>query len=294
MTTVLDAELVADTRCELGEGPIWDEAAQELVWVDIMASRVLRYRPTDGRVTTIETPSHVGSVAVRQSGGLVGALVDGFWVTDDGPGEWRPFARVGADDPEIRFNDGKCDPRGRFLAGTMRYDKQTGAGALYRLEPDGRVDQILDDVTISNGLAWTPDGGTMYYIDTPTRRVDVFEYDLPAGRMSERRPWLVLGPDEPGNPDGQTIDTDGGLWVAMWGAAAVYRYDEHGRLDVVVRVPASHVTSCTFGGPDLDDLYITCAWSERSDAERAAEPLAGSLFQVRPGRRGHPPVTFAG
>jgi len=290
----LEAELVLDGRWELGEGPIWDTREAELVWVDIMGDAVLRWRPGDERARALPTPLDIGSVAVRRGGGYVAALADGFWVVDAGSTEWRPFARVEADRPDLRFNDGKCDPTGRFLAGSMAYDKRAGAGGFYRLDPDGTVEQLLDGITISNGLTWTADGRTLYYIDTPTRTIDVFDYDLPTGALSDRRPHLVLPDGEPGSLDGMTMDTDGGLWVALWNGSKVVRFAPGGGVDVVVDLPVSHVTSCIFGGPDLTDLYITCAWSELTDDERAAEPHAGSLFRVRPGVRGYPPVEFAG
>ena len=289
----LTAELVVDGRWELGEGPIWDTQTDTLVWVDIMGQQVLRYHPGHDRAFALPTPLDIGSVAIRRNGGLIAALADGFWLTESGSEEWVRHRPVEADQPDLRFNDGKCDPAGRFLAGSMAYDKHDGAGGLYRLDPDGTVEQLLDGVTISNGLAWTPDGGTLYYIDTPLQRVDAFDYDTATGRLSNRRPHISV-PKEVGNPDGMTIDTDGGLWVAMWNGWSVNRYAPDGTLDLVVDVPASHVTSAIFGGPDLDDLYITCAWSELTDEERAAQPEAGSLFRVRPGVRGYPPVEFAG
>ncbi len=290
----LTAELVADGRWELGEGPIWDAGTGELVFVDIPGRQVLRYRPGDGHVSALPTPGDVGCVAVRRGGGLVAALADGFWVTDPGSETWRPFAPVEAELPDRRFNDGKCDPVGRFLAGSMAYDKRPVAGAFYRLDPDGTATQLFDGVTISNGLVWTPDGGTLYYIDTPTRRIDAFDYDLGSGAIANRRTHLTLPDDEPGDLDGMTMDTDGGLWVALWNGWRVVRFAPDGGIDVTVDLPVSHVTSVMFGGPDLDDLYITCAWSELTEAERAAEPHAGSLFMVRPGFRGYPAVEFAG
>ena len=289
----LTAELVVDGRWELGEGPIWDVQTGSLVWVDIMGQQVLRYRPGEPRAIALPTPLDVGSVAIRRGGGLVAAMADGFWLTEPDSEDWIRYRPVEADQPDLRFNDGKCDPSGRFLAGSMAYDKHTGAGALYRLDPDGTVERLLEDVSISNGLAWTPDGGTVYYIDTPLQRVDAFDYDATTGRLSNRRPHIIL-PPEVGSPDGMTIDTEGGLWIAMWNGWAVHRYSPHGTLDLIVDVPASHVTSAIFGGPDYADLYITCAWSELTDEERAAQPHAGSLFRVRPGVRGYPPVEFAG
>ena len=290
----IKADLVLDGRWELGEGPIWDTRNQELVWVDIPGDQVLCWRPGDDRARALPTPLDIGSVAVRADGGYVAALADGFWVVDADSERWQPFARVEADRPDLRFNDGKCDPAGRFLAGSMAYDKRRGAGGFYRLDPDGTVVQLLDGITISNGLTWTPDARTMYYIDTPTRKIDAFDYDLATGALSGRRTHIELVPGEPGDLDGMTMDTEGGLWVALWNGFNVVRFAPGGGIDVVVELPASHVTSCIFGGPDLTDLYITCAWSELTDAERAAEPHAGSLFRVRPGFQGYPPVEFAG
>ena len=294
MASTLDAALLVDSGCEVGEGPIWDLGRGELVWVDIYGRQVLRYRPSDGRTSAIATPSDVGSVAVRRSGGLVAALADGFWVTEADSTGWRRIAAVDADRADLRFNDGKCDPAGRFIAGTMGYDKKPGMGALYRLDVDAAVQRLLEGVTISNGLAWSEDGGTLYYIDTPTRRVDAFDYEPATGGISDRRPWITLPKETPGSPDGMTIDTDGGLWVALWGGSAVQRYDRDGRLDMVVRLPTAHVTSCTFGGPTLEDLYITSAWSELDADDRAAQPHAGSVFHVRPGFRGYPAFEYAG
>ena len=290
----LTAEVVADGRWELGEGPIWDATTGELAFVDIPGRQVLRYRPSDGRVTSVATPSDIGCVAIRRGGGMVAALEDGFWVTDPGSDAWRLLAPVEADLPDRRFNDGKCDPVGRLLAGSMAYDKRKGAGGFYRLDPDGTTTQLLDGITISNGLVWTPDGGTLYYIDTPTRRIDALDYDLATGAIANRRTHLRLADDEPGDLDGMTMDTDGGLWVALWNGFKVVRFAPAGGIDVVVEMPASHVTSVMFGGPELEDLYITCAWSELTDEERAAEPMAGSLFKVTPGFRGYPAVEFAG
>ena len=294
MTERMTAELVVDGRWELGEGPIWDEQTGELVWVDILGQQVLRYLPGNSRARALPTPLDVGAVAVRRGGGLVAAMADGFWLIERDSEEWTRYRPVEADRPDLRFNDGKCDPQGRFLAGSMAYDKRAGAGALYRLDPDGSVEQLLDGVTISNGLAWTPDGGTLYYIDTPSRRIDVFDYDVATGRISGREPHISLPDDETGSLDGMTIDTEGGLWVALWGGSRVVRFGPDRRVDVEISVGASHVTSCTFGGPALSDLWITCAWSERTEAERASEPHAGGLFRVRPGVKGYPPVEFAG
>ncbi len=285
------AEVVVNLGSELGEGPIWDARSGRLVWIDILGRRIHRTHPASGLTESIETPSQVGSVAVRAGGGFVAALADGFWVADPG-GAWRQLATVEADRPDLRFNDGKCDPSGRFWAGSMAHDARPGAGALYRLEPDGTVSRALAGVTISNGLAWSPDGRTMYYIDTPTQRVDALSFDLVTGAVSGRRS-IVRIPADMGSPDGMTVDAEGGLWIALWGGSAVHRYVD-GRLAQVVRLPVSQPTSCAFGGPDLDELYITSAWEGLSVTARGTQPLAGAIFRARPGVRGLPAAEFLG
>ncbi len=294
-TTAEEAELVLDARAELGEGPVWDATTDELVWVDILGRRVHRYRPDDGSSRTFETPSPVGAVATRSNGGLVLALEDGFWLQDpgDGNGGLRRLTEVESDVPGNRMNDGKVDPAGRFWAGTMAYDGTPGAGSLYRLEPDGHVTRVLRGVTTSNGLGWSPDGRLMYYIDTPTQRVDAFDYEVRTGEIDGRR-TLVEIPAEVGSPDGMTVDAEGFLWVALWGGWAVHRYRPDGRLDGSIRVPVSQVSSCTFGGDGLSELYITSAATELGPDDLTAQPHAGSLFRSRPGVAGLPTHSFAG
>jgi sugar lactone lactonase YvrE len=243
-----------------------------------------------GADEVIPTPLHVGAVAPRALGGYVAALQDGFWVV--GVGEPEPIARIPEARPGLRFNDGKCDPAGRFWAGTMAYDERPGAGSLYRLEPDARVTRVLDDVGISNGLAWSPDGGTMYYVDSLTRRIDAFSFDPASGAIGDRR-VLVSIPPEAGYPDGLTVDTEGGLWVALWGGSALHRYVD-GRLDHVADLPVTRPTNCTFGGDDLDELYVTSATKDLSPGERRVQPLAGAVLRLRPGVRGLPATAFAG
>ena len=198
----------------------------------------------------------VGAVALRAGGGLVAALADGVWTVDPASGAAELFVGLG-EPPEVRSNDAKCDPAGRFLVGTMAFDNSP-IGSLYSVEADGSVRRLLDALSIANGMAWTADGGTFYYIDSPLRRVDAFDYDLATGAISRRRPYLVFDDRVP-KPDGMSIDAEGGLWIAFWGAGQIRRYGPDRELDVVVRVPATQVTSCAFGGPDLRDLYITSA-----------------------------------
>lgn len=273
---------------ELGEGPVWDVRSGRLTWVDILGRRIHATDPRTGDTQSTDVPLDVGAIVPRGAGGFVAALQDGFWVIGDGP--TRRIATVPEAGPGLRFNDGKCDPEGRFWAGTMAYDERAGAGCLYRLDTDGTVTRVLDGVTVSNGLAWSHDGTTMYYIDSPTQRIDAFSYTRASGQIGDRRTVVEI-PPELGTPDGMTIDADGGLWIALWGGSAVHRYVD-GRLDRVIALPVSKPTSCAFGGPDLDELFVTSAWKGLSADARRAEPLAGALFRLRPGVRGVPPSVF--
>jgi sugar lactone lactonase YvrE len=281
-------EVVVVAGARLGESPVWDARVHRLVWVDILASQVHLTDVRTGADEVIPTPLHVGAVAPRARGGYVAALQDGFWVV--GAGEPRPIARIPEAQPGLRFNDGATDPVGRFWAGTIAYDESAGAGSLYRLGPDGQATRVLDGVTISNGMAWSGEGKTMYYIDSATHRIDAFAFDQVSGEISDRRAEVDIPPDL-GWPDGLTVDAEGGLWVALWNGAAVHRYVE-GRLDRVVPLPVTQPTSCTFGGENLDELFVTSAADGLSVEEQAAQPLAGAVFRLRPGVQGLPPALY--
>ena len=292
--TIQDArspELLVDRGCFLGEGPVWDARIDRLIWVDLLAGR-LHLTAHDGTTDTIQLPSPVGCVVPRGSGGWAVALADGFWaVAEDG--SVVRLADVQSDRPDLRFNDGKCDPQGRFWAGTMALDHRAGAGALYRLDPDLTVHRMVDAVSISNGLDWSPDGRTMYYVDTPTQRIDRFAFDPATGAIADRHPFVTI-PAADGSPDGLTVDAEGAVWVALWDGWMVRRYLPDGTIEREIRLPVSEVTCPVFGGPDLDELYITTAWELLTEAQHAAEPLAGGLFRTRPGVRGRPASAFAG
>ncbi len=289
----LRADPVADVRGEHGEGPAWDERAGHLLWVDMLAGGLHRTR-SDGSDEVTDYDQPVCVAVPRSRGGLALALGDGLWLEEPG-GERRGLYAIPQPDGEgpIRMNDGKCDPQGRLWAGSMAYDARPGAGALYRLDRDLTVHEVVPAVTISNGLAWTPDGTTMFYIDTPTGRVDAFDADPATGAISGRRSWVEI-PEAAGGPDGMTIDDEGCLWVALWGGSAVHRYAPDGRLDTVVSLPCTQVTSCAFGGAGLDELYITTSSLGLSAEEIAAQPFAGRLFLLRPGVTGPAAVSFKG
>jgi sugar lactone lactonase YvrE len=291
MVEQLTAELVLDAHAVLGEGPVWDADAAVLWWVDIEGKRIHRFDPGDGTNRSIQTPSHVGAVALRARGGLLAALVDGVYTVDFERATFAPFAALD-EPPHVRSNESKCDPAGRFLVGTMAYDYGP-IGGLYSVEADGSVRRLLRDLEIANGMAWSADGGTFYYIDSPKRGVDAFDYDPETGDITNRRAWLTF--DDPiAKPDGMAIDSEGGLWVAFWDAAEVRRYAADRSLDIVVHLAAAQVTSGVFGGPDLRDLYITTATSGLSDAALAGQPHAGGLFRVRIPVPGLLPDRFAG
>ena len=291
--TVSDVELVVDAHAEVGEGPVWHAPQAVLIWVDITRNLVHRYKPSTGQNGTIDVGQPVGAAVARASGGLVLALRDGFGALDPTTGEVQIIAAVEADIPGNRMNDGAVDSAGRFWAGTMDFDERPGAGALYRLETDHQVVKILGDLTISNGIGWSLDDRTMYFIDSGSRQVTAFDYDAPTGAIANPR-QLVAIPPQVGVLDGLAVDAEGYVWVALWGGWAVHRYTPSGALDRVVELPTALVSSCAFGGPDLADLYITTATRDLSPGERADQPQAGGLFRCRPGVTGLPSHSFLG
>jgi sugar lactone lactonase YvrE len=288
-------EVAAAAGAELGERPVWDVGAGRLIWVDIDAGKLHRFS-ADAGDTVIAAPGvAVGAAAPRAGGGYVLAAADGFrLVTADGAADGPTV--VPPDMPaNVRFNDGACDPAGRFWAGTAATAGQSGAGTLYRLDPDGSVTAVLTGVTESNGLAWSPDATTFYYTDSgePASRVRAFSFDLRAGTLSDERDLIQFAPDD-GIADGLVVDTDGCLWIAMWGGGCVRRYTASGDLLERYPVPVSQPTCPGFGGPDLDELYLTTAWQGLSAERRQAEPLAGHLLRSRPDARGLAPNCYAG
>jgi sugar lactone lactonase YvrE len=281
-------EVALDAPAEIAESPLWDAARNVLIWVDIYPGEVHLFDPVSRADTVIPVGQPVGAAATTTAGDLILAVRDGFGRLNPETGRTEPVAEVELELPDNLMNDGKCDRAGRFLAGTTSLSETPGAGALYRLNADLTVTTLLPDVTMSNGLDWSPDGTVMYYIDSPLQRVEMLDYGAD-GSLGRRRTFAEI-PAEAGMPDGLTVDADGCVWVALWGGGAVHRFTPGGELDHVLRLPVSFVTSCAFGGADLRDLYITTSSWQFDAARFDAEPHAGALFVTRPDTVGLPPT----
>ncbi|KGN30881.1 gluconolactonase [Knoellia sinensis KCTC 19936] len=266
-----------------GEGPVWSPSWGGLRWVDMLAGDVLSLQP-DGSVGR----RHVGEVAAalrpRRGGGAVIGIERGF-ALEDPDGSVRALDEIWGD-PSVRMNEGGCDPDGRFYCGSMAYDQEEGAASLYRLDPDGTIVTVLDGLTVCNGLDWSPDGSRAFHNDTATRTIAVYDYDRDEG-LTNRRVFVEME----NRPDGLTVDAEGGVWTALSDGGAVRRYSPEGDLDVVIEVPAHKVTACTFGGENLDELFIT---TSREGLQPGEDPLTGALFRAVPGARGLPVREFAG
>ena len=288
----MKATLTLDAQALLGEGAWWHMSTRRLFWVDIEGKKLHLFRPNDGSARTVEVGERIGTVVLAGADRALVALQTGIFelnLTDESLTLiTNPLEGL----PDIRFNDGKCDPAGRLWVGSMHLSVKAGAGALYCLDTDGTVEQVRDNITISNGIVWSLDHQTMYYIDTPTYCVQAFDYDIDTGRIKCPR-TVVNIPEDMGCPDGMTIDEEGMLWVAHWGGGRVVRWNpDTGEPLLKIDVPAPLVTSCAFGGDDLRTLYITTARTDLSEEQRAAYPHSGGLFSVKPGVTGVAPYLF--
>lgn len=279
MTTV---EHLLAVQNKLGEGPLWHPDERRFYWVDIDNHCFHRYDPTGDDVETFTVGLPVGTLAFREQGGLILATRDGFAFWDEASGRLDFIVDPEADKPDCRFNDGAVDPGGRFWAGTMGRENTS---KLYRLDPDRSLHVMETGIHTSNGLGWSPDRRTMYYVDTPTQLIWAYDYDLDSGAISNRR-TLVDTQDEPGYPDGLTVDSEGFIWSARWDGWRISRYDPAGRRERIVELPVQRPTSCTFGGPDLSQLYITSAAADQAQA--------GDIFRLQTEVTGMPEPTFKG
>lgn len=287
------AKLEIDAKAELGEGSIWHPAENKLYWINIEGKELHIFDPENGADKVLRLGERVGTVVPVSNGGALVALQTGIHFINTQTGDLR-FLVNPLPHNDIRFNDGKCDAAGRFWVGSMHLEQTTGAASLYRMDADGSVHKMLDNVSISNGITWSADNKTMYYVDSPLNTIDAFDYDIRTGEISNRRVIATIG-SELGGPDGMTIDEEGKLWVALWGGNGVGRFDPaSGKLLQKIDVPAPHIASCTFGGKNLDTLYITSAREGMSKQQLEQYPLSGGLFSVQPGVKGVPAQFYKG
>lgn len=276
----------------LGESCIWSQAEQALYWVDVRGKYVRRFDQASGRVETWPMPELPGSIALHAEGGLVVAMQSGVAHLDLPGGELSWIARPHETYPHQRFNDGRCDRQGRFFVGTMDDVGRGPCGTLYRLGPDGAFDLVFGDFSIPNSLAWSPGGETMYFSDNVSRMITAYDFDGETGMPSNPRPFV--GTPAPAAPDGSTVDAEGYVWNAEYDGGRVVRYAPDGAVDRVLDMPVRRPTCCAFGGPDLSTLFVTTAAQRLTEAERAAQPLAGRLLAIEVGVRGLAEPSYAG
>jgi len=282
------AEPVGDVTAVLGEGPYWRPEDDALLWVDVVRGHLLMTRVQSGETITTELDT-VSAAFPAVGGGIITAGGHRLMLRATRPGEGlagRIIAEAPAKDG-VRFNDASVDPAGRVWVGSMDIKEKEPLGTLYRLDTGGTLTPVVKGATVSNGIGWSPDGTRMYYNDSPLRRIDMFDYDQATGEAYQGRMFADLSGAE-GFPDGLTVDADGYVWVAMFAGGALRRFTPAGHQDAVIPLPVSQPTSCAFGGPGMADLFVTTAYRDLSEAQRAAEPLAGRLLRLRPGPVGLP------
>ena len=280
------AELEYEIKALLGEGAFWNHKTQELYWVDIVDNTLHIYNPSTKKNQAIKTPSSIGTVVPYTSEKAIVALADGIYKIDLKSGGLGLLSDVESNIPENRFNDGKCGPDGNLWVGSIHYNQLKYNASLYKVEENGTTTKMIDSVTNSNGIVWTKNSKTMYYIDTPTQSIKAYDFDINTSTISNERIAVKI-PEEDGFPDGMAIDEEDMLWVGMWNGKAVARFNPiSGKLISKIAVPAVNVTSCAFGGENLDVLYITTSSLGMTDEEVETYPLAGSIFKVKPGVNG--------
>jgi sugar lactone lactonase YvrE len=277
----------------LGESPVWSVREQALYWVDSRGPAIHKLDAASGKVRSWKLPETVGSIVLRKAGGLVAATKSGFHFFSTETGVLTKIADPESHLADNRFNDGRCDRRGRYWSGTMSDAHRHPVGTLYCLLPDLTVRAFKTGIIVPNSLCWSPDDRTMYFADTYKTTIWAYDYDLDRGEMSNERVFVDAS-GRAGRPDGSTVDAEGYLWNAEYGGARVVRYTPQGQIDRTVELPVTAVTSCAFGGPLLDTLYITTATQRLTPEQLAAQPLAGGLFAAKVGVSGLPEPAFAG
>lgn len=289
----LEITLAIQRKADLGEGAIWNPASGELWWVDIEKHLLYTYDPVTQKECSFDMGQRIGTVVPAHNGNAIVALQDGVYEYDPRSRQ-KKLVVANPEDPSLgnRFNDGKCDPMGRLWAGTHNMQDIEGRAALYQIDAAGKLTKMLTGVSCSNGICWSQNNSTMYYIDTPTRKLQAFDFDPASGQIANRRD-IIHFPAALGMPDGMTMDEHGMLWIAMWKGGSVTRWDpDTGELLQSIPVPAINITSCAFGGEDLDTLYITSASVDMTPEERLYYPLAGCVFSCKPGIKGLPACFF--
>ncbi|MGH8737525.1 MAG: SMP-30/gluconolactonase/LRE family protein [Burkholderiales bacterium] len=288
----LQIECAARGADRLGECPLWDERGRELWWVDILGPALRRIDPARGSVRALELPEPIGSFAFRGAGGIVAAMKSGLYFLNPDDGKLERVAQPEPGLPQNRFNDGRCDRDGRFWAGTMKDARpRAPAGALYRLDADGRCTRQREALFVPNSLCWSPDGKTMHLSDTHRHVIWAFDFDRGTGDISRER---VFAEADDLHPDGACIDAEGCLWSCQYGGWRIVRYTPAGKIDRVIALPIANPTCCCFGGAALDTLYVTSATQKLAPDELAKQPLAGSVLALRPGTKGLPEARYAG
>lgn len=292
-TAELQIDVVVEHKCELGEGPLWDVKRKAICWIDILKGEIHQYSPEQKTHEIIQVHQMIGSIALCTNGDFIAALQNGFGFVDRISGKVTMIADPESHLSNNRFNEGKCDPAGRFWAGTMSLSEDSLAGSVYVVESNLSVTKKIEGVTISNGMAWSKDYQTLYYIDTPTFEAAAYEYDKSTGNISNKR-IIIKIPKEDGSPDGMTIDSEGMLWIAHWDGWQIARWNPTtGEKLYQIKMPVARVTSCTFGGENLGDLFITTARKSLTEDELQKQPLAGSLFVIKNiGFKGMPAFEF--
>ena len=284
-------EIALAAQSTLGEGTLWETRNETLYWVDIIEKKVQAFTPADGKNHVIQLEKYIGTVVTCEKGGLLVALEDGAYFIADGSREAVLEAPIEPGLRTNRLNDGKCDPAGRLVVGSMAMDKAGNSGeryqgSLYSVEGKMKVKTLISGLSVPNGIAWSMDGRTMYHVDSPAHTIRSYEYDTSTGNVGKYR-TVIETPENLGAPDGMTIDSDGMLWVAMWGGWKVLHIDpRNGEILNSVEIPAELVTSCAFGGRNLDELYISTARTTLSEKQLAEQPHAGDIFVVRTGAAG--------